>query len=174
MEEREIYKGLAGVPVDYTAVSKVNPETNSLLYRGYPVQELAASVTFEEVAYLLWYGELPDDTQLAEFEERERSHRGLDHEVKRIIDELPLTAHPMDVVRTAVSVIGASDPQTPDDSRRGEPRQGDPAVREAAVDRDLRPAPPAASSSSSSRATTSATRRTSSGRRSARRPSSPS
>ena len=111
-----IYKGLAGVPVDYTAVSKVNPETNSLLYRGYPVQELAASVTFEEVAYLLWYGELPDDTQLAEFEERERSHRGLDHEVKRIIDELPLTAHPMDVVRTAVSVIGASDPQTPDDS----------------------------------------------------------
>jgi 2-methylcitrate synthase len=112
-----IYKGLAGVPVDYTAISKVNSDTNSLLYRGYPVQELAASVTFEEVAYLLWYGELPDDTQLAQFEDLERSHRGLDHEVKRIIDELPLTAHPMDVVRTAVSVIGASDPQTPDDSR---------------------------------------------------------
>ncbi len=111
-----IYKGLAGVPVDYTAISKVNPETNSLLYRGYPVQELAASVTFEEVAYLLWYGELPDDAQLAAFEERERSLRGLDHEVKRIIDELPLTAHPMDVVRTAVSVIGASDPETPDNS----------------------------------------------------------
>ena len=113
----QIFKGLAGVPVDYTAISKVNPETNSLLYRGYPVQELAASVTFEEVAYLLWNGELPDDTQLAEFEELERSHRGLDHEVKRIVDELPLTAHPMDVVRTAVSVIGASDPATPDDSR---------------------------------------------------------
>ena len=59
----------------------------------------------------------PRRPQLAEFEERERSHRGLDHEVKRIIDELPLTAHPMDVVRTAVSVIGASDPNTPDDSR---------------------------------------------------------
>ncbi|MDQ0894302.1 bifunctional 2-methylcitrate synthase/citrate synthase [Agromyces ramosus] len=111
-----IYKGLAGVPVDYTAISKVNPETNSLLYRGYPVQELAASVTFEEVAHLLWYGELPDDSQLAAFEERERSLRGLDHEVKHIIDELPLSAHPMDVVRTAVSVIGASDPATPDDS----------------------------------------------------------
>ena len=111
-----IYKGLAGVPVDFTAISKVNPETNSLLYRGYPVQELAASVTFEEVAYLLWNGELPDDTQLAEFEERERSHRGLDHDVKRIIDELPLSAHPMDVVRTAVSVIGASDPATSDSS----------------------------------------------------------
>ena len=111
-----IYKGLAGVPVDYTAVSKVNPDTNSLLYRGYPVQELAASCTFEEVAYLLWYGELPDDAELAVFEERERGLRGLDHDVKRIIDELPLTAHPMDVVRTAVSVIGASDPATPDDS----------------------------------------------------------
>ena len=111
-----IFKGLAGVPVDYTAISKVNPDTNSLLYRGYPVQELAASVTFEEVAYLLWNGELPDDTQLAEFEERERSHRGLDHDVKRIIDELPLSAHPMDVVRTAVSVIGASDPATSDSS----------------------------------------------------------
>jgi 2-methylcitrate synthase/citrate synthase II len=109
-----IYKGLAGVPVDYTAVSKVNPETNSLLYRGYPVQELAASVTFEEVAYLLWHGELPDDVQLGAFEELERAHRGLDHEVKRIVDELPLTAHPMDVVRTAVSVIGASDPNTDD------------------------------------------------------------
>lgn len=112
----QIYKGLAGVPVDYTAISKVNPETNSLLYRGYPVQELAASVTFEEVAYLLWNGELPADAELAAFEELERSHRGLDHEVKRVIDELPLTAHPMDVVRTAVSVIGASDPRTADDS----------------------------------------------------------
>ncbi|WP_022889601.1 bifunctional 2-methylcitrate synthase/citrate synthase [Agromyces italicus] len=116
MAEQEIYKGLAGVPVDYTAVSKVNPDTNSLLYRGYPVQELAASCTFEEVAYLLWYGELPNDEELGAFEDRERSLRGLDHDVKRIVDELPLTAHPMDVVRTAVSVIGASDPATPDDS----------------------------------------------------------
>lgn len=112
----QIYKGLAGVPVDYTAISKVNPETNSLLYRGYPVQELAATVTFEEVAYLLWHGDLPTDDQLAAFEELERSHRGLDHAVKRVIDELPLTAHPMDVVRTAISVIGASDPNTADDS----------------------------------------------------------
>ncbi|BDZ54567.1 bifunctional 2-methylcitrate synthase/citrate synthase [Agromyces marinus] len=116
-EAPKIYKGLAGVPVDVTAISKVNPDTNSLLYRGYPVQELAASVTFEEVAYLLWNGELPDDSELAAFEEIERSHRGLDHETKRIVDEIPLTAHPMDVVRTAVSVIGASDPATPDDSR---------------------------------------------------------
>ncbi len=109
-------KGLAGVVVDYTAVSKVNPDTNSLLYRGYPVQELAANCSFEEVAYLLWHGELPDEHQLADFETLERSLRALDDTVKRVIDDLPLTAHPMDVVRTAVSVIGANDPHADDAS----------------------------------------------------------
>ena len=113
--KQEIYKGLAGVPVDYTAISKVNPESNSLLYRGYPVQELAAKKCFEEVAWLLWKGELPTASELAGFEQQERSMRELDPAVKRVIDELPLTAHPMDVCRTAVSVIGAMDP-TADDS----------------------------------------------------------
>ncbi|CAN5605580.1 bifunctional 2-methylcitrate synthase/citrate synthase [soil metagenome] len=113
----EIKKGLAGVVVDTTSVSKVNPDTNSLLYRGYPVQELAEKCTFEEVAYLLWNGELPDAKQLADFETFERAHRALDERVKRVIDELPVTAHPMDVVRTAVSVIGASDPMAADSTR---------------------------------------------------------
>src|SRR5665213_266098 len=116
LEDKEIYKGLAGVPVDYTAISKVNPESNSLLYRGYPVQELAATKSFEEVAYLLWNSELPTSTQLADFEKLERSQRALEANVKRVIDDLPLTAHPMDVVRTAVSVIGASDPEAADSS----------------------------------------------------------
>jgi citrate synthase/2-methylcitrate synthase len=105
----DIRKGLAGVVVDHTAVSKVNPETNSLLYRGYPVQELAAQCTFEEVAYLLWHGELPTVAELAEFETLERSLRHLTPTVKTAIDALPLSAHPMDVVRTAVSVLGALD-----------------------------------------------------------------
>ena len=112
----EIYKGLAGVPVDYTAISKVNPASNSLLYRGYPVQELAAKKSFEEVAWLLWKGELPNATELAGFEQQERGMRTLDPAVKRVIDELPLTAHPMDVCRTAVSVIGALDPTADDAS----------------------------------------------------------
>ena len=118
-EQPQIFKGLAGVVVDATAISKVNPETNSLLYRGYPVQELAASKSFEEVAWLLWHGELPTAAELAGFQKSERSQRALDANVKRVIDELPLTAHPMDVVRTAVSVIGASDPNTDDSSREG-------------------------------------------------------
>ena len=115
-ETPDIRKGLAGVVVDTTSISKVNAETNSLLYRGYPVQELAAKCTFEEVAYLLWHGELPTPKQLAEFETLERSLRHLQPVVKRVIDELPLTAHPMDVVRTAVSVIGASDPDAANSS----------------------------------------------------------
>ena len=105
----DIKKGLAGVVVDYTAVSKVNPETNSLLYRGYPVQELAATQPFEAVAYLLWKGELPDDTELARLRAVERQYRALAPDVRAVIDHVPLDAHPMDEVRTAVSVIGAQD-----------------------------------------------------------------
>jgi len=105
----EIRKGLAGVVADTTAISKVNPETNSLLYRGYPVQELSERCTFEEVAYLLWYGELPTAAELDAFTAVERANRHLDHRVKRVIDELLETTHPMDVVRTAVSTVGSLD-----------------------------------------------------------------
>ncbi|RRJ86117.1 bifunctional 2-methylcitrate synthase/citrate synthase [Gulosibacter macacae] len=116
METKEIYKGLAGVPVDYTAISKVNPETNSLLYRGYPVQDLAAKCSFEEVAWLLWHGELPSEDELAAFVADERAGRALTPEIRQVIDGLSLEAHPMDVVRTAVSVLGANDPTTEDNS----------------------------------------------------------
>jgi citrate synthase/2-methylcitrate synthase len=110
----EIHKGLAGVVVDTTAISSVNPESNSLLYRGYPVQELAASLPFEDVAYLLWNGELPSDAERAEFSSLERANRALADNVRRVIDDLPTSAHPMDILRTAVSVIGANDPQAED------------------------------------------------------------
>ena len=111
---QEIYKGLAGVPVDYTAISKVNSDTNSLLYRGYPVQELAARCSFEEVALLLWNGELPAKDELDAFLQLERGQRALADNVRRAIDDLPITTHPMDVCRTAVSVIGANDPDAED------------------------------------------------------------
>lgn len=117
MAEEEIKKGLAGVVVDYTAVSKVNPDTNSLLYRGYPVQELAARCSFEEVAYLLWNGELPNSAELAAFTDGERGGRALDPVVKQVVDALPLTAHPMDVCRTAASVMGARHELAEDSSR---------------------------------------------------------
>lgn len=105
----DIKKGLAGVVVDVTAISKVDPDTNSLLYRGYPVQDLAAQRTFEEVAYLLWHGELPTAEQLAEQNDAERAQRELPGGLVEAIAGLPVGCHPMDVVRTAVSLIGAND-----------------------------------------------------------------
>ncbi|AXK44741.1 bifunctional 2-methylcitrate synthase/citrate synthase [Brachybacterium saurashtrense] len=115
-----IRKGLNGVVADTTAISKVNPETNSLLYRGYPVPELAATQPLEAVAHLLWTGELPDPDQLAEATAHERSHRTLAPQVRAAIDSLPVTCHPMDSVRTAVSVLGALDPSAADSSPEAE------------------------------------------------------
>ncbi|WP_347754267.1 bifunctional 2-methylcitrate synthase/citrate synthase [Agrococcus sp. ProA11] len=116
MAEPDIKKGLAGVYADTTEISKVNPDSNSLLYRGYPVQELAATQPFESVAYLLWHGDLPTDEQLADFRAKERELRDLPANVRTVMDALPDSAHPMDVVRTAVSIVGANDPSADDDS----------------------------------------------------------
>ncbi|RUP04196.1 MAG: bifunctional 2-methylcitrate synthase/citrate synthase [Mycobacterium sp.] len=117
IEDRpRIFKGLAGVVVDTTAISKVVPETNSLTYRGYPVQDLATRCSFEEVAYLLWHGELPDEGQLALFIQRERANRRLDRSLLSLIVKQPDTCHPMDVVRTVISYLGAEDAQEDDSS----------------------------------------------------------
>ncbi|MCP2280716.1 citrate synthase [Nocardia amikacinitolerans] len=95
--------------VDTTAISKVVPETNSLTYRGYAVQDLAAHCSFEEVAYLLWYGELPDVAQLELLCQRERAQRRIDRSILSLIEKMPDSCHPMDVVRTVVSYLGAED-----------------------------------------------------------------
>mgnify|MGYP001209370965 CR=1 FL=1 len=110
----EIHKGLAGVVVDTTTISNVVPETLSLTYRGYPVQELAADCSFEEVAYLIWHGELPNTEQLRAFTERERAQREVSRSIISIIDRVPDTCHPMDLLRTAISALGAEDPTAED------------------------------------------------------------
>ncbi|MEU5305640.1 bifunctional 2-methylcitrate synthase/citrate synthase [Streptomyces noursei] len=112
----DVRRGLAGVVVDTTEISTVIQETNSLTYRGYPVQDLAARCSFEEVAYLLWHGELPDAGQLSEFRAGERALRPLDRTTGDLLARLPETCHPMDVLRTAVSFFGAEDPTEDDDS----------------------------------------------------------
>jgi len=109
MSETKVHRGLAGVTVDYTTISKVMPETNSLTYRGYPVQDLAARKSFEEVAWLLLHGELPGAAELARFEEAERSARALPDQAHRLLELLPVQAHPMDTVRTVMSQLGATD-----------------------------------------------------------------
>ncbi|WP_336082987.1 bifunctional 2-methylcitrate synthase/citrate synthase [Nocardia sp. SSK8] len=111
-----IYKGLAGVVVDTTAISKVVPETNSLTYRGYAVQDLAAQCSFEQVAYLLWNGELPDHRELERFCQQERASRRADRSLLSLVAKMPDNCHPMDVVRTAISYLGAEDPAEDDNS----------------------------------------------------------
>ncbi len=109
MSDETIHHGLDGVVVDKTAISKVMPEINSLVYRGYPVQELAEHCSFEEVAWLIWHGELPDAAQLAEFQKSERSQRDISKDLLAVIQKTPRTAHPMDALRTAVSFLGMED-----------------------------------------------------------------
>jgi 2-methylcitrate synthase len=99
-------KGLDGVIVDVSKVSKVMPETNSLTYRGYAVQDLADQCSFEEVAYLLYNGELPNKTQFEAFTKRERSMRTLTKGALDSIKLYPKSAHPMDTIRTSVSYLG--------------------------------------------------------------------
>ncbi|MCX4545749.1 bifunctional 2-methylcitrate synthase/citrate synthase [Streptomyces sp. NBC_01565] len=111
-----IHRGLAGVVVDTTAISTVIEGTNSLTYRGYPVQDLAARRSFEEVAHLLWYGELPDAAELRAFQAAERALRPLDRTTAELLARLPEGCHPMDVLRTAVSLFGAEDPAEEDGS----------------------------------------------------------
>ncbi|MEU1998832.1 bifunctional 2-methylcitrate synthase/citrate synthase [Nocardia gamkensis] len=113
-----INKGLAGVIVDTTAISKVVPETNSLTYRGYAVQDLAAHCGFEQVAYLLWHGELPTHAELERFCRQERAWRRADRSLLSLVAKMPDNCHPMDVVRTAISYLGAEDPAEDDNSAR--------------------------------------------------------
>src|SRR2546421_7724883 len=88
-----IAKGLDGVIVDTTAISQVTPgEVSSLVYRGYPVQELAELCSFEEVAYLLWYGELPNRDQLADFSSRGREARFISDELLDALAQFPKSA----------------------------------------------------------------------------------
>ena len=112
----DIKKGLLGITVDETEISKVMPEINSLTYRGYAAQDLCAKCKFEEVAYLILNGELPNKKQLKEFEKQEKKERKLSKTLLDDIKRFPKKAHPMDVARTAVSIMGLEDKDTKDNS----------------------------------------------------------
>ena len=113
---KEIKKGLLGIIVDETTVSQVMPEINSLTYRGYTVQELCDKCSFEEVAYLVLKAELPNKKQLKKFIKEERSSRKLSVQILKDIQKMPKKAHPMDVIRTAVSLMALEDKDTKNNS----------------------------------------------------------
>lgn len=104
-------KGLAGVIADESSISKVNAATNSLMYRGYTVQDLCAKRNFIDVAWLLIKGELPTEEEYHRFVAIERSKRTISNDLKEIIKRFPISAHPIDALRTCVSFLGMEDPR---------------------------------------------------------------
>jgi len=119
----DIKKGLLGIIVDETEVSKVMPEINSLTYRGYAAQDLCARCKFEEVAYLILNKELPNKKQFKHFEKEESKERTLSKNLINILKQIPRKSHPMDVARTAVSVMGLEDKETKDNSPKANLRK---------------------------------------------------
>jgi 2-methylcitrate synthase len=103
---------LSGVTAGTTALCSVGKSGNDLHYRGYDILDLAANCEFEEVAYLLIHGTLPNKAELAAYKSKLKSLRGLSTTVKKVLEALPKTAHPMDVMRTGVSALGGAEPES--------------------------------------------------------------
>ena len=102
-------KGLEGIVANSTSLSDVRGNEGILIYSGYDINELAGKATYEEVVYLLWHGALPNRSQLEELSSQLRAERELPQGVVDFIKSAPKTANPMDVMRTAVSMLGLYD-----------------------------------------------------------------
>lgn len=105
---------LAGVSAGTTAICTVGHTGNDLHYRGYDIIELAKHATFEEVAYLLIHGELPTPAQLTDYHQKLKKLRGLPDALKKVLEQIPANAHPMDVMRTGCSMLGTLEPEAAD------------------------------------------------------------
>ena len=110
---------LSGVVAGNTALCSVGKSGNDLHYRGYNILDLAAGAEFEEVAYLLIYGTLPNTAQLTAYKTKLKSLRGLPNSVKNILQQIPASAHPMDVMRSTVSAFGSMQPEKDDHNIAG-------------------------------------------------------
>ena len=104
-----IAKGLEGIVANSTALSDVRGDEGILIYAGYNIDELAGKVSYEEVVYLLWHGELPNKAQLAALHEELGSQRELPAGVIEFLKGAPKDANPMDVIRTGISMLGLYD-----------------------------------------------------------------
>lgn len=110
---------LSGVAAGNTALCSVGKSGNDLHYRGYDILDLAEKTQFEEVAYLLIYGQLPTEAQLKNYKSKLKSLRGLPHSVRNILKSIPAAAHPMDVMRSMVSAVGSIQPEKDDHNIAG-------------------------------------------------------
>jgi 2-methylcitrate synthase len=103
--------GLAGVTAGETAIATVGKEGAGLTYRGYDIYDLAEHATFEEVAYLLHYGKLPSPKELKQYKKRLAKLREVPKALRKVLEGIPKSAHPMDVLRTGVSFLGNVEPE---------------------------------------------------------------
>jgi citrate synthase len=122
-EPIKIHRGLKGVYFDRSPCTFIDGRIGELRYRGYSIHDLAEHSTFEETAWLLLHGELPTNAELADFDRELKAARELPAPIFDIIRSIA-SAHPMDVLRTAVSALGAFDPQTNDNSHEAVIRKG--------------------------------------------------
>ncbi|NKI34033.1 2-methylcitrate synthase [Wenzhouxiangella sp. XN79A] len=111
MSDKKTGAGLRGQSAGETAICTVGATGNSLRYRGYAVDDLAENATFNEVAYLILKGELPTRAELDAYSARLKSLRGLPESLKEVLERIPASAHPMDVLRTACSFLGNIEPE---------------------------------------------------------------
>jgi len=110
-----VAKGLEGVIVDTSDICLIDGNAGRLIYRGYDIHDLASSLSFEEVAYLLWNGNLPNQRQLDELQTRLDQERPIPENLKTAIRSLPASSNTLDVLRTAISILGTGMPlKTPD------------------------------------------------------------
>ncbi|PLY99991.1 2-methylcitrate synthase, partial [Burkholderia sp. WAC0059] len=110
---------LSGVPAGNTALCTVGRTGNDLHYRGYDILEIAGACEFEEVAHLLVHGKLPNAAGLAAYKAKLKALRGLPASLKAALEWIPAAAHPMDVMRTGVSVLGSLLPEKDDHAPTG-------------------------------------------------------
>ena len=110
---------LSGTAAGNTALCTVGRTGNDLAYRGYDILDLAGPSEFEEIAYLLVHGKLPNAAELAGYKAKLKSLRGLPAALMTALEQLPPSAHPMDVMRTGVSVLGCLSPEKDDHNHPG-------------------------------------------------------
>ncbi|MCA9071003.1 MAG: citrate synthase, partial [Planctomycetaceae bacterium] len=122
-EKPAVVRGLKGVNVADSTICLVNGTEGKLLYRGYNIDDLATQGTFEEVAYLLFQGELPNTSQLDQFKAQLAESATLPEPVIEFLKTLPQSALPMSALRSAVSVAGIYDPQSEDETPEGNLRK---------------------------------------------------
>jgi citrate synthase len=115
--------GLEGIVATQSEISDVDGIQGCLIYRGYDIHDLAEHATFEEVIYLLWNGDLPNKSQLDELKQQLAADAALPAEVAKLLNRIPLTANPMDMLRTAVSALSFYDPDGSDMSRDANTRK---------------------------------------------------